>query len=121
MLDRLGIGQAEREKGRREIMDELDDAVAAGSVEFVGPFESHDVVLNGRRVPYLTATPLSAGRVCLHLDRRFALELDLQDAEYAVPFMAQCIAIGMGFSGFPDTAGEGPYPAQRIPRVHSLG
>lgn len=102
-------------------MDDLENALNGGSsLEFVGPFESHDVVLNGRAVPFLSATPLPAGRVYLSLDRRFALELSLQEAEYVVPFIAHCIAVGMGYTGFPDDAGDAPQPAQRMPRVHSL-
>lgn len=102
-------------------MDDLESAlVAASGLEYVGPFEHHDVVLNGRQVPYLAATPLPAGRVYLSLDRRFAIELTLQDAEYIVPFIAHCIAVGMGYTGFPDTAEEAPRPVQHMPRMRSL-
>jgi hypothetical protein len=102
-------------------VDDLESTVHGSSgLEFVGPFESHDVVLNGRAVPYLSATPLAGGRVYLSLDRRFALELSLQEADHLVPFIAHCIAVGMGYTGFPDRAEEAPRPAQPIPRVNSL-
>jgi hypothetical protein len=55
-----------------------------GELEFVGPRESHDVIYHGWQVPFLEATPLPGGRVFLCLDRRFGLELALQDAERVV-------------------------------------
>jgi hypothetical protein len=79
------------------------------SVEYVGPFEHHDVVVDGWAVPYLTATPLDAGRVCLHLDRRYACELALADAERVVPFIGECIAVALGYTGTP----EGRSPPRR--------
>lgn len=101
-------------------MDDLENELRQLGLEFVGPFEHHDVVLNGRRVPYLSATPLAGGRVYLSLDNRFALELSLKEAEYIVPFIAHCLAVGMGYTGFPDTAEGAPLPAQHMPRMRSL-
>lgn len=101
-------------------MDPLENGLQASGLEFVGPFEHHDVVLNGHRVPHLEATPMAGGRIYVSLDRRFAIELSLQEAEYVVPFMAHCIAIGMGYSGFPDTPEDTPLPAQHMPRMQRL-
>jgi hypothetical protein len=96
-------------------MDEMSD-----SVQIVGPFETHAVVVNGRKVPYLTATPVVGGRVCINLDDRFSLELSLQEMEQIVPFVAHCIAVASGFSGFPDSPGASPLPRQVMPRMRSL-
>jgi len=38
------------------------------TVDFIGPFEHHDVVLNGCNVPFLTRDPVEGGRVHLTLD-----------------------------------------------------
>ena len=90
-------------------------------LNFVGPFEHHDVVLNGRRVPYLSATPLNGGRIYLSLDERFAVEISLQEADYVVPFIAHCIAVASGYTGHPDEAEDEPRPRQPMPRVHAIG
>jgi hypothetical protein len=97
-------------------VERVEEPIRSG-LEFVGPFESHDVVLNGRQVPFLSATPIQGGRVLLHLDRRFMLDLSLQEAEHLMPFIAHCIAVGMGYVGFPDADADGPVAAQIMPRV----
>ncbi|HEY5201346.1 MAG TPA: hypothetical protein VIJ31_10605 [Acidothermaceae bacterium] len=96
--------------------DAADEPATRSAVEFVGPFESHDVVFNGRLVPHLTSSPMQGGRVLLHLDRRFVLDISLQEADYLVPFLAHCIAVGMGYSSFPDPDCE-PHRAQPMPQV----
>ena len=70
-------------------------------VDYVGPFETHRVVVDGWQVPLLDATPLQGGRVLLSLDSRFGLELTLAEAERVVPFVAHAIAIASGFAGHP--------------------
>jgi hypothetical protein len=70
-------------------------------VDYVGPFEYHAVVVNGWKVPYLSATPLPGGRVYLALDDRSAVELSLKDAEHLVPFIADAIAIAHGYTAHP--------------------
>jgi hypothetical protein len=72
-------------------------------VDYVGPFEHHEVVVDGWQVPFLEATPLQGGRVSLTLDKRFGLDLDLADAERIVPFLANAIAVGMGYESHPDS------------------
>jgi hypothetical protein len=86
-------------------------------LEFIGPFESHAVVLNGHRVPLLSATPLSGGRVDLTLDDRFAIELTVQEAQTVVPFIAHSIAVAMGYSAFPDEPDQAPLQRQPIQRM----
>lgn len=84
------------------------------SVDFIGPFEHHDVVVNGCVVPFLTATPMNGGRVHLTLDGRFGLDLAIAEAEQIVPFLADAIAVGLGYSAHPH-ATECPDPRPRHP------
>jgi hypothetical protein len=96
----------------------------ASPVEFVGPFEHHEVTVNGWTVPYLTATPLPGGRVDLTLDHRYMLDLSLQEAERLVPFLANAIAIAHGYTAHPSDDEDEPLaPTKRHPmaRLSSLG
>lgn len=90
-------------------------------VDFVGPFEHHDVVVNGWRVPHLEATPLNGGRVLLALDGRMSLELSVVEAERIVPFIADCIAVAHGYTAHPGCDGLGePLPSHPMVRMHSV-
>lgn len=84
-----------------------DPEVPVSEVEYVGPFVSHVVVVRGRRVPHLEATPLNGGMVALHLDHRFSVDLSVADAERIVPFIADCIAVARGYASHP-VVGEEP-------------
>lgn len=75
------------------------------SVEIVGPFKSHAVVVHGFEVPYLTASPLDGGRVLLALDGRFSVEVPVAELERYGDFIAQCIAVAKGFMCHPGTEG----------------
>src|SRR3954453_11860710 len=88
-------------------------------LDFIGPFEYHAVVLNGRRVPHLTATPLPGGRVSIGLDNRFGIEISLAEAQQVVPFVAHCLAVGMGYTGFPDPDKE-PVASVDMPRMRPI-
>lgn len=91
-----------------------DAALPESPVEYVGPFEHYDVVVNGREVPYLRATPLDGGEVHLTLDRRLGLTLSLSEAERFVPFLADALAIAHGYTCHPDPGRDGmtrhPFP-----------
>lgn len=94
------------------------------AVDFVGPFEHHDVVVNGWTVPYLTAVPLPGGRVDLTLDHRFALVLSLEEAERFLPFLANAIAVAHGYTAHPSDDQDEPLePQKRHPmaRLTALG
>src|SRR5437016_1193791 len=75
-------------------------------VDYVGPFEHHEVVVDGWQVPLLEATPMVGGRVSLTLDKRFGLDLDLAEAERFVPFLAHAISVAMGYAAHPDSESE---------------
>jgi hypothetical protein len=88
-------------------------------VDLIGPFESHDVVVGGRAVPFLHGKPVDGGQVDLTLDRRFGLTLSVAEAERFVPFLAHAIAIGMGYACHPD-ATEKATKRSLFPRVIGL-
>ena len=62
---------------------------ATVKVAFPGPFQHHDVVVDGWRVPFLQAHVGSEDRVSLVIDRRLATELSVDEAERVVPFSAK--------------------------------
>jgi hypothetical protein len=80
-----------------------DTALQATSSRFeiVGPFTSHEVVVQGRVVPHLTAEPLSGGRIALTLDDRYDVHLSVEEADRVVPFLADCIAVASGYTCHP--------------------
>lgn len=96
--------------------------INASPVEFVGPFERHDVVVDGWSVPLLEAEPLPGGRVTLSIDRRFALTMSLSESERFIPFLAQAIAVALGFPCHPSGDDEKPkgLPLVRPRRMVSL-
>ena len=71
------------------------------AVEIVGPFEQHVVVVDGRRVPYLTATPVRGGKVHLTLDDRIGLDVPVDALDQTVAFIADCIAVAAGYTCHP--------------------
>jgi hypothetical protein len=102
-------------------MDDLGpDFPGLGDLEFVGPFETHRVLLYGRRVPHLDAAPMNGGMVHITLDERYGLDLTVEEAERVVPFIADCIAVAAGYSCHP-RQGEQPYPLPLFPQEFSVG
>jgi hypothetical protein len=91
------------------------------SVEYVGPFKRWDVVVDGRKVPYLQGRPCNGGRVDLGLDHRYGLILDVATADRVVPFLADAIAIAMGLTCHPRLGWDGPEPLPPFPRATALG
>jgi hypothetical protein len=86
------------------------------AVEYVGPFQYHDVCVDGWRVPYLAATPVNGGKVYVTLDHRYAIELSVADAEHIIPFIANAIAIAHGYTAHPsEDASEPLAPTKRHP------
>jgi hypothetical protein len=91
-------------------------------VEYIGPFEEHRVVVSGWEVPLLEATFSPGGMVSLTLDRRFGLDVPVADAERVVPFLANAIAIALGYAAHPrdDMAEPKPLPVVRPRRLRPL-
>lgn len=95
-------------------------APLAPAVDFIGPFESYDVVVAGRQVPFLRAMPMDGGLIDLTLDRRLGLALTIAEAERFVPFLADAIAVGMGYTCHPNAETDGPNRCHPFPRVAPL-
>jgi len=90
-------------------------------VNFVGPFQSHDVIVSGHAVPFLTATPRRDDAVVLSLDRRFRIDLSWDEAQRFVPFLADAIAVALGYSCHPCEEAPEPPPRRAAARVQCLG
>lgn len=102
-------------------MSQEFEAIDAGfRVTFPGPFQHHDVVVNGRQVPYLRATPLDGGQVHLNLDRRLGITLSADEAERVIPFLADAIAVAAGFTCHPEASEDGPNRRHPFPCVQPL-
>lgn len=85
-------------------------------VSFPGPFKHHDVVVNGWRVPFLQAHIAGEDRVMLVIDRRLGTELSVDEAERVVPFVANAIAVALGYGAHPDDTTPRPLPRAEYPR-----
>jgi hypothetical protein len=91
-------------------------------VTFPGPFEHHDVVVDGWQVPFLQAHMPAEDRVLLVIDRRLGCELSVEEAERVLPFVADAISVALGYGAHP--RGDMPLP-ERTPhpsprRVHEI-
>jgi hypothetical protein len=98
-------------------MDENETLTQGFQVAFPGPFSHHDVVVGGWRVPFLEAHPQEEDRITVTLDRRLAVDLTTDEAERLLPFVADAIAVALGYGAHP--RGDMPLPEQRpypIPR-----
>lgn len=102
-------------------MDEHDcPDLPESRVSFVGPFKHHDVVVNGWRVPFLQAHLVDEDRVMLVIDRRLGTELSVEEAERVVPFVADAIAVALGYGAHPDDSTPRPLPRAPYPRPERL-
>ena len=89
-------------------------------VTFPGPFEHHDVVVDGWRVPYLEAHIPSEDRVMLVIDQRLAMEFSVEEAERVVPFVADAIAVAMGYGAHPNPETSRPLERAPYPRPERM-
>jgi hypothetical protein len=65
-------------------------------VSFPGPFTHHDVVVDGWSVPFIKASLSGEDRVRLILDERMGLDLNANEAERLIPFLADAHPRGDG-------------------------
>lgn len=70
--------------------------------EIIGPFKERKVVVNGWSVPFLTACEKDGGRIALTIDHRFGTEVDAGDFDDTAWFLAQAIAVALGYRCHPD-------------------
>jgi hypothetical protein len=94
-------------------------AMPSMEVTFSGPFTHHDVVVRGWRVPYLQAH-MQGDRVVLVIDRRLAGEFSLDEVERVVPFVADAIAVAMGYGAHPREDTPRPLPRAPYPRPERI-
>lgn len=93
-------------------------------VEFIGPLEHHEVVVDGWSVPLMTAGMASESEVMLICDQRLAATFTVEEAERFVPFLADCIAVALGYGAHPNEQDEPPLawepPHPKPHRVHRI-
>ncbi|MDQ6810340.1 MAG: hypothetical protein M3Z95_00390 [Actinomycetota bacterium] len=77
------------------------DPAAGFRVTFPGPFQHHDVVVDGWSVPFIKARLSGEEKVRLILDDRLVVDLSTADAERLIPFLADAIAIALGYGAHP--------------------
>lgn len=70
-------------------------------MEILGPITSHRVIVGGRQVPFLNAAPVNGGKVYLSLDDRYGLDLAVADADRVIEFIADCVAVALGYTCHP--------------------
>jgi len=90
-----------------------------GDYEIAGPFESHRVIVDGRRVPFLEALPVNGGKISLLLDSRYAIDIPVADAGAFIPWIADCIAVAMGYTCHPRSGME-PMRSSPFPPDHRI-
>jgi hypothetical protein len=89
-------------------------------VAFVGPFRSRHVVIDGWRVPFLEVAPRNGGKLALLLDDRYSVDIPVADADRLLRFIADAIAIGMGYTCHPREDWDGPLPRPPFTRARSV-
>lgn len=90
-----------------------------GGYEIVGPFQTYWVIVDGRRVPFLEALPVNGGKISLLLDGRYGLDIAVADAEAFIPWIADAIAIALGYTCHP-RAGKEPVRSVPFPPAHAI-
>jgi hypothetical protein len=102
-----------RDANDREFADRRGDL----DVESIGPFERFPLVVNGWTVPHLEAQNKRDGGVYVSLDNRFGLDLPDELAGPVLSFMANVVAVAMGYPCHPR---RGEEPPQSSPPWHRL-
>ena len=93
-------------------------------VNFPGPFTQHEVVVDGWKVPLVHAHPCGENdeSVTLVVDDRLALTVSVEEAERFVPFLADAIAVALGYTAHPRESEEPNWlPQPRPMRMHGIG
>jgi hypothetical protein len=89
-------------------------------IQLRGPYDTSIITVDGRKIPFLEAEPVIGGRIDLTLDSRFGLVLTLDEFERFVPFLADAIAIALGYTCHPRIGWEGPVKRTEFPRISDL-
>ena len=89
--------------------------------EIIGPFTGvHYVAVDGWRVPFLQAFPANGGKIHLTLDDCYGLDLAVADADRFIPWIADCIAVAMGYTCHPRADWDAPRKATPFWRMHAI-
>ena len=112
-------------EGEQNSMDEHGcPAMPSMAVGFPGPFQRHAVTVNGWQVPLVDAHMQGEDRVLLVLDERLGTEFSVEEAERVVPFLADAIAVALGYGCHPrrddDDALSAVLPHARPRRLTAL-
>ena len=70
--------------------------------------------------PYLTCRPLPEGGVSLLIEKRYRLRLDEEEAERVLPFIANAIAVALGYSGHPHRDWDEPRAGHQMHKISPL-
>lgn len=89
------------------------------SYEITGPVQSRKVLVDGRAVPFLEAALPAGGKISLLLDGRYGLDISVADAEAFIPWIADAIAVALGYTCHPRPGGE-PLRSSPFPPVRSI-
>jgi len=87
--------------------------------EIIGPFKSYKVLVDGRAVPFLEALPVNGGKISLLLDGRYGLDVSVADADAFIPWIADAMAVALGYTCHPRTGME-PLRSSPFPPSHSI-
>jgi hypothetical protein len=80
-------------------------------VDFIGPFQPKwAVTCDGFKVPYLSAIVREDGGIMLMLDGRYLIEGTKDEVNKWVPYIANALAIGAGYSCFGVNSVKEPNP-----------
>jgi hypothetical protein len=85
-------------------------------VSFPGPFQHHEVVVQGWSVPFLKASLRGEDGVRLLLDDRLGVELSTEESERLIPFIADAIAVALGYGAHPREQDSVPLERAPYPR-----
>ncbi len=102
----------------RSVSSESTSLPAFGRVNFPGPFSHHEVVVDGWTVPLIHAHPTGENdeSVMLVIDGRLAITVSVEEAERFVPFLADAVAVALGYTSHPNKDAEQPLVKQPQPR-----
>ena len=94
-------------------------------VRYVGPHSAHEVVVDGWSVPLIHAHPCGEhdDKVMVVIDNRLEDTFTVAEAERFVPFLADAIAVALGYASHPNENTESPLvrcPQPRPVRTHSV-
>ncbi len=85
-----------------------------------GPYDEHRVTVDSWTVPFVTASPMNGGRVNLSLDQRYGLVLTVAELDRFMPFLADAIAIALGYTCHPRSGWKAPKQRYEMARLNTL-